>query len=58
MSNANWTKNEIDKLDTLTVRLKNVANDSLLAANDLICAIEKSNGKIKKALCKPKKKVH
>jgi hypothetical protein len=44
------------KLETLTERLKLAAMDNMKAANDLILVIDKSNGQLKKALCKPKKK--
>lgn len=44
------------KLETLTERLKLAALENTKAANDLIVVIDKSNGQIKKALCKPKKK--
>lgn len=44
------------KLDTLTARLKAVTLENFKAANDLIVVIDKSNGQLKKALCKPKNK--
>lgn len=60
MSNVNWmSNNEIQRLETLSLRLKLAANDGVKAANDLICTIDKSNGQLKRALCKSKKeKVH
>lgn len=44
------------KLETLTERLKIAAMDNFKAANDLIVVIEKSNGQLKRALLKGKKK--
>jgi len=44
------------KLETLTERLKLVSAENYQAANDLIVAIEKNKGQIKRALLKGKKK--
>lgn len=44
------------KLDTLVTRLRLAAIENLNAANDLMVTIDRSNGQLKKALCKPKKK--